>query len=328
MVVTGRRDSSERVRFVSPGLTNVPRFNRPVTVWSGICADRARLTFRSVTKHILTLACPDRPGIVATVSQGVFELGANIIDSAQHGDSASNMFCMRTRIEAPIDLAADVASALSARAGELGANLQVRREDDRPRILIMVSKHEHCLADLLQRWSVGELPVSIELIVSNHPDLAPLAARYGVPFEHVPVSPPTKQAAEDRIRVLADQHSIDLVVLARYMQVLTDSLAADLQGRVINIHHSFLPGFKGAKPYHQAWERGVKVIGATAHFVTGDLDEGPIIDQDVARVSHAMSAEEMVILGKDVERIVLSRAVKAWAEGRVFLLGNRTVVFH
>ncbi len=280
-----------------------------------------------MTKHILTLVCPDRPGIVASISQGIFELGANIIDNAQHGDSASEMFCMRTRIEAPEGSATHVANALAARVSELGATLQVRREDDRPRLLIMVSKHEHCLADLLQRWSVGELPVSIELIVSNHPDMAGLAARYGVPYEHVPVTPDTKRAAEDRIRALAEQHSIDLVVLARYMQVLTDELAADLQGRVINIHHSFLPGFKGAKPYHQAWERGVKLIGATAHFVTGELDEGPIIDQDVARVSHAMSADEMVILGKDVERIVLSRAVKAWAEGRVFLLGSRTVVF-
>jgi formyltetrahydrofolate deformylase len=280
-----------------------------------------------VTKHILTLACPDRPGIVASISQGIFELGGNIIDNAQHGDSASEMFCMRTRIEAPEGSAAHVANALADRVTELGATLQVRREDDRPRLLIMVSKHEHCLADLLQRWSVGELPVSIELIVSNHPDMAGLAARYGVPYEHVPVTAATKPAAEDRIRFLAEQHSIDLVVLARYMQVLTDELAADLQGRVINIHHSFLPGFKGAKPYHQAWERGVKLIGATAHFVTGELDEGPIIDQDVARVSHAMSADEMVILGKDVERIVLSRAVKAWAEGRVFLLGSRTVVF-
>ena len=280
-----------------------------------------------MTKHILTLACPDRPGIVASISQGIFDLGANIIDNAQHGDPASGMFCMRTRIDAPVDAAHDVAAALAERVSQLGATLQVRREDDRPRLLIMVSKHEHCLADLLQRWSVGELPVSIELIVSNHPDMSGLAARFGVPFEHVPVAADTKRAAEDRIRTLAAEHAIDLVVLARYMQVLTDELAADLEGRVINIHHSFLPGFKGAKPYHQAWERGVKLIGATAHFVTGELDEGPIIDQDVARVSHAMSAEEMVILGKDVERVVLSRAVKAWAEGRVFLLGSRTVVF-
>lgn len=277
--------------------------------------------------HILTLSCPDRPGIVASIGQGLFDLGANIIDNAQFGDPSSAMFCMRTRLEAPFERAADIEEALRSRVAALKATLTVRREDEPPRVLIMVSKHDHCLVDIVQRWRAHELPIAIELIVSNHPDLEPIATSAGIDFEHVPVTPETKRAAEDRLRSLVAERSIDLVVLARYMQILSDEFARELDGRVINIHHSFLPGFKGARPYNQAWERGVKLIGATAHFVTGDLDEGPIIDQDVARVSHALSAEQMAILGKDVERIVLSRAVKAWAEGRVFLLGSKTVVF-
>ncbi|MEZ5220236.1 MAG: formyltetrahydrofolate deformylase [Ilumatobacteraceae bacterium] len=277
--------------------------------------------------HILTMTCPDRPGIVASMAQGLLDLDANIIDNAQHGDAASGLFCMRTRFDVAIDDAAEVAAALAPRADALGADLRVRREDAPPRVLVLVSKHDHCLIDLLQRWRAGELPVRLAGVVSNHPDLADLAHAAGVPFDHVPVTAATKPAAEQRLRDLVAARGADLVVLARYMQILSDELARDLDGRVINIHHSFLPGFKGAKPYHQAWERGVKLIGATAHFVTGDLDEGPIIEQDVTRVHHGVSAEEMVVLGKDIERVVLSRAVKAWAEGRVFLVGQRTVVF-
>ncbi|MCB0997678.1 MAG: formyltetrahydrofolate deformylase [Acidimicrobiales bacterium] len=277
--------------------------------------------------HILTMTCPDRPGIVASMAQGLLELDANIIDNAQHGDAASGLFCMRTRFDVAIDDAEAVAAALAPQADALGAELRVRREDAPPRVLVLVSKHDHCLIDLLQRWRAGELPVRLAGVVSNHPDLAHLADAAGVPFDHVPVTTATKPAAEQRLRDLVAERDADLVVLARYMQILSDELTRDLDGRVINIHHSFLPGFKGAKPYHQAWERGVKLIGATAHFVTGDLDEGPIIEQDVTRVHHGVSAEEMVVLGKDIERVVLSRAVKAWAEGRVFLVGQRTVVF-
>ena len=277
--------------------------------------------------HILTMSCPDRPGIVASVAQGLLELDANIIDNAQHGDATSGLFCMRTRFEAPHEHAADIVTALRPRADALAANLHVRREDQPPAVLLMVSKHDHCLIDLLQRWRAGELPVRLAGIVSNHPDLQHLADAAGVPFDHIPVTAATKAEAEQQLQQIVRDRNVELVVLARYMQILSDGLTRELDGRIINIHHSFLPGFKGARPYHQAWERGVKLIGATAHFVTGDLDEGPIIDQDVARVSHAVSAEQMVVMGKDIERVVLSRAVKAWAEGRVFLIGTRTVVF-
>ncbi len=279
------------------------------------------------TTHILTLSCPDRPGIVASVAQGLFELGANIVENAQFSDAASGMFCMRTRFTAPDAEAQAVAASLAPRASALGASWAVRREDDHPRVLVLVSKYDHCLVDLLQRWRAGELPARIPLVVSNHPDLGDLVRSYGVPFEHVPVTPGTKAEAETRLLGLVREHDVDLVVLARYMQILSDTLCAELAGRAINIHHSFLPGFKGAKPYHQAWDRGVKLIGATAHYVTAELDEGPIIDQDVARVTHADTAERMVVVGKDVERLVLSRAVTAHVEGRVFLLGHRTVVF-
>lgn len=276
--------------------------------------------------HVLTLICPDRPGIVASIAQGLFDVGANILDNHQFGDAPSGLFCMRTRFAAEAT-ADEVTAALAPRAADLGATMRIRPESTHPRVLLMVSKHDHCLVDILHRWQAGEMPLDIALVVSNHPDLEPIARAAGVEFLHIPVTADTKPAAEQRLKALVEQRDIDLVVLARYMQVLSDDLCTTLAGRVINIHHSFLPGFKGAKPYHQAWDRGVKLIGATAHFVTADLDEGPIIDQDVARVTHAVSAEEMVVLGKDLERIVLSRALKAWAEGRVFLLGHRTVVF-
>ncbi len=203
----------------------------------------------------------------------------------------------------------------------------MRREDQRQRVLVMVSKYDHCLVDLLYRWRAGELAIDIPVVVSNHPDLGDMVAGHGIAFEHVPVTAETRSEADARLMELVDRHDIDLVVLARYMQVLSEGVCLALAGRAINIHHSFLPGFKGAKPYHQAWQRGVKLIGATAHYVTPELDEGPIIDQDVARVSHAHTPEQMLIIGRDLERLVLSRAVKAHAEGRVFLLGRRTVVF-
>ena len=279
-----------------------------------------------MASHLLTLTCPDRPGIVAAIAQGLFDLGANIVESAQFGDEATSTFCMRTRFSAPIDDPTEVEGALQRCASELHADVAVRRWDRPTRTLVMVSSYDHCLVDLLYRWRAGELPIEILLVVSNHPDLGPLAERSGVVFEHLPVTPETKPAAEARLLELVASHGVDLVVLARYMQVLSDEVCRSLAGRVINIHHSFLPGFKGARPYHQAWERGVKVIGATAHYVTTKLDEGPIIGQDVTRVSHALGPEEMSVAGRDVERVVLARAVKAHAEGRVFLLGGRTVV--
>jgi formyltetrahydrofolate deformylase len=243
------------------------------------------------------------------------------VENAQFSDLPTGMFCMRTRFESPVEHAAEIGAALAGRAGALDGTLRVRREDQRCRTLIMVSKYDHCLVDLLYRWRAGELPIDIPVVVSNHRDLAATVTAYGIAFEHLAT------ADEDRVRQLAVDHDIELVVLARYMQIIPDGLCRELTGRMINIHHSFLPSFKGAKPYHQAWERGVKVIGATAHYVTPDLDEGPIIDQDVARVAHSHTPEQMVIIGRDLERLVLSRAVKAHSEGRVFLLGRRTVVF-
>ena len=277
--------------------------------------------------HVLTLVCPDRPGIVASISQGLVELEANILENAQFGDQPTGMFCMRTRFETPVDDSDRIEQALAPRSSALGATVRVRREDQRQRVLVLVSKYDHCLVDLLYRWRAGELAIDIPLVVSNHPDLGDLVTGHGIAFEHVPATPATKAEADARFLDLVQEQRIDLVVLARYMQVLSEGVCRALAGRAINIHHSFLPGFKGAKPYHQAWQRGVKLIGATAHYVTSDLDEGPIIDQDVARVSHALTPEQMLIIGRDLERLVLSRAVKAHAEGRVFLLGRRTVVF-
>ena len=277
--------------------------------------------------HVLTLVCPDRPGIVASISQGLVELDANILENAQFGDQPTGMFCMRTRFETPIDDAGAIEAALEPRSSALGATVRVRREDHRPRVLVMVSRYDHCLVDLLYRWRAGELAIDIPLVVSNHPDLGDLVTGHGIAFEHLPVTGETRSEADARLLGLVGQNDVDLVVLARYMQVLSEQVCRAVAGRAINIHHSFLPGFKGAKPYHQAWQRGVKLIGATAHYVTPDLDEGPIIDQDVARVSHAHTPEQMLIIGRDLERLVLSRAVKAHAEGRVFLLGRRTVVF-
>ena len=289
-------------------------------------SDTARYVV-TVPIHVLRFACPDAPGIVAGVAADIAACGGNILENAQFGDPASNLFCMRTRFECEHDDPQAVHERLQPRAAALGATLSVRSETDRSRVLLMVSKHDHCLHDLLYRWRANELRVDIAGVVSNHPDLESFVAGFGLDYVHVPVTAATKPEAEARLLELVADRGVDLVVLARYMQILSDELCVALQGRAINIHHSFLPGFKGARPYHQAWRRGVKLIGATAHYVTTDLDEGPIIDQDTARVTHAHTAEQMTIIGKDVERVVLSRAVQAHVEGRVFLLGDRTVVF-
>ncbi len=283
------------------------------------------------TSHILTLTLPDAAGIVHAVSCGLLDIGGNILESAQFGDPCSRLFCLRTVVETACEASADVAAAVRAKLAAAGhteqVRLEVRRADWRPRILIMVSRFDHCLVDLLYRWKNGLLPVEIPAIVSNHPDAEPIARSYGIPFHHLPITPETKPAQEARLLKLIDEYRVDLVVLARYMQVLSNELCQKLQGRAINIHHSFLPGFKGAKPYHQAAARGVKLIGATAHFVTPDLDEGPIIEQDVARVTHAHTIEQIIALGQDTERLVLARAVRLWAEDRVLMICDRTVVF-
>jgi formyltetrahydrofolate deformylase (EC 3.5.1.10) len=279
-------------------------------------------------EHLLVLSCPDRPGIVARVSTTLFELGADIAESQQFDDPRSGQLFLRMRFTVtPAVPLADLQAAFAHVGEELGATWQIRDSTAPHRTLIMVSKFGHCLNDLLFRWKSGQLTMDIPAIVSNHPDLEPLARSYGVPFHHVPITPETKPQAEARLRELVAEHDIDLVVLARYMQVLSDDLSRELSGRVINIHHSFLPSFKGAKPYHQAFGRGVKLVGATAHYVTADLDEGPIIEQDVIRVDHRMTPEDLVRAGEECEARVLSRALRWHCESRVFLNGDRTVVF-
>lgn len=279
-----------------------------------------------MTRYVLTLQCPDRPGIVNRVSGALLEVDGNIAESAQFGDPDTETFTLRTVFDSPAT--EDVVTGkLTEVAEALSARLTIRPESRRRRVLIMVSRYDHCLLDLLFRHRNGELAVEIPLIISNHTDCAPLADRYGIPFEHVPVTPESKEEAERTLLARIDEHAIDFVVLARYMQVLSNDVCATYPGRIINIHHSFLPGFKGSRPYHQAHARGVKLIGATAHYVTPELDEGPIIEQDVARVGHAHTAEDMVSIGRDVERMVLSRAVRHQSEDRVILVGSKTVVF-
>ncbi len=278
-------------------------------------------------RHILTLTCPDRPGIVHSVCSALLEVDGNIVENAQFDDPLSGTFCMRTVFDAATPDADLIAALLEERMAAYDVELALRSIEHRPRVLIMVSKYDHCLVDLIYQWRSGALAVDIPVIVSNHPDLAPLADREGIPFICLPITSDTKAAQEAALLELVRKHDIDLVVLARYMQILSDDLVTALSGRAINIHHSFLPGFKGARPYHQAFERGVKIVGATAHYVTAELDEGPIIEQDVVRVTHAETAAALTRLGQDVERRVLSRAVRYWAENRILSVGNRTIVF-
>ncbi|GAA3610819.1 formyltetrahydrofolate deformylase [Marihabitans asiaticum] len=280
------------------------------------------------TRVVLSLACADRPGLVAAVSTFVAGRGGNIVESQQYGDTLTGDFFMRVAFddEGGVGLAS-LREGFAAVAGEHGMSWQLHDASRPLRTLVMVSRFGHCLNDLLFRRASGSLNVEIPAIVSNHRDLEGLAGQYDIPFHHVPVTSQSKPEAEARLLELVDEHDVELVVLARYMQILSDSLARRMAGQVINIHHSFLPSFKGAKPYHQAHARGVKLIGATAHFVTPDLDEGPIIEQDVARVDHRLAPDDLVTVGRDVEARVLARAVGWHAEGRVLLHGDRTVVF-
>lgn len=282
---------------------------------------------RLMVRYLLTLTCPDRPGIVRAMAQGIVAVGGNILENAQFSDPATGTFCVRTGFETVEGDLEAVRRALAQELASFSATLSIRPEDRRRRAIVMVSKLDHCLLDLLYRLRMGELPIDVPLVVSNHTDLREVAQREGVDFEHVPVTPDTKPAAEARLLELVERHRADFVILARYMQVLSDDLCRQMPGRIINIHHSFLPGFKGARPYHQAYQRGVKLIGATAHYVTADLDEGPIIEQDVVRVGHGQSIDDLVTLGRDVERVVLARAVALHAAERVMLAGPRTIVF-
>jgi formyltetrahydrofolate deformylase len=279
-------------------------------------------------EFILTLACPEQRGIVHAVSGYLLEHGCDIIDNRQFGDRKTGRFFMRVHFVA--DSVIDVA-ALRADFAAIGETYRMSWQlvglDERPRVLIMVSKFGHCLNDLLYRWKMDQLKVELPVIVSNHRDLEDVAAAAGIPFVHIPVTRDTKAAAEARLLEVVDEYQIDLVVLARYMQVLSDDVCKRLEGRAINIHHSFLPSFTGAKPYHQAYERGVKVIGATAHYITPDLDEGPIIEQELIRVDHAHGPEEFVVIGRDAECLALARAVQWHVERRVLLNDTHTVVF-
>jgi len=277
---------------------------------------------------ILTLSCPDRPGIVARVSAFLFERGANILDAQQYDDQETVRFFMRVVFEAKgADIEA-LKSAFAPVAAEFAMSWSLRARKEARKVMILASQQDHCLSDLLYRWRRGEMPMDLTAVVSNHPKstYANLDLE-DVPFHHLPVSRATKMEQEAQIWALIQETGTELVVLARYMQVLSDGLAAKLEGRCINIHHSFLPGFKGAKPYHQAHARGVKVIGATAHYVTADLDEGPIIEQDVERISHRDTPADLVRKGRDIEQRVLARAVRWRLEDRVLLNGAKTVVF-
>ncbi|WP_458107156.1 formyltetrahydrofolate deformylase [Arthrobacter sp. R3-55] len=279
------------------------------------------------TAFVVTLSCPDRPGIVHAVAGALLEAGCNIADSQQYGSPSTGNFFMR--VEASTSSSQeDLAAALRPVAESFGMTWQINPVGEKVRTIILCSKDAHCLNDLLFQQRSGTLPIEVPAIVSNHRDLEPLAEFYGIPFHHIPVTAETKPQAEAALLKLIAEHDAELTVLARYMQVLSNDLCTELNGKAINIHHSFLPSFKGAKPYHQAHARGVKIIGATAHYVTADLDEGPIIEQEVIRVDHARTAAQFVQMGRDVEGRTLAQAVQWHAEHRVLLDGTRTVVFN
>jgi len=282
----------------------------------------------SENSYILRIACDDQPGIVATVTSALASRGANIIESNQFWDRHTNQFFLRVRISVPAEIDKDsIVLTLNPAVDRFNMKLKVDVVSRRPKIIIMVSKFDHAMLHLLYQIKVGWLDAEVAAIVSNHEDARKVAEQEGIPFHYMPVNKDNKIEQEAKLADLIKQTNSELVVLARYMQVLTNELSSQFYGMIINIHHSFLPSFKGAKPYHQAYDRGVKLIGATAHYVTPDLDEGPIIEQETERVNHAMSADDFVATGRDIEARVLARAVKYHLEGRVMLNNHRTVVF-
>ena len=277
-------------------------------------------------EFILTLSCPDQAGIVHAVTGSLLERGGNITEAAQYNDQSTGLFFMRVQFTSK-SAQPELQAAFAPIADSLGMKWQLAEADRRMPTVVLVSRLGHCLNDLLFRYRSGLLALEIKAIVSNHRDFYQLAASYDIAFHHIPVVVDNKAQAEAKLREVIDGEAAELVILARYMQVLSDDLCRHLEGRAINIHHSFLPSFKGAKPYHQAHDRGVKIIGATAHYVTAALDEGPIIEQDVARVDHSMDVNALTALGRDVESVVLARAVQWHAQRRVLVDGNKTVVF-
>jgi formyltetrahydrofolate deformylase len=314
--------------------------SRPAGAATAVSGAATAITKSRAVNFVLTLACPERPGIVRAVTAFLADRGFDIVEHQQFDDHVSGNLYLRTAFtgggDEPLgfdqlnrrhtNTAADLTAAFAPTANEFGMEFSIH--DGKPqRLLVMVSKFGHCLNDLIFRWQAGSLGAEIAVVVSNHEDLRGMAEAAGLPFIHVPVTPGTKPEAEARLLELVAEYDADLVVLARYMQVLSNDLCTSLRGRAINIHHSFLPGFKGAKPYHQAYDRGVKLIGATAHYVTPDLDEGPIIEQEVFRVDHSLDADALVTVGRDAESQALSRAVKWHCQHRVLLNNTRTVVF-
>jgi formyltetrahydrofolate deformylase len=280
-------------------------------------------------RYVLTLSCPDRRGIVSTVTRYLFDTGCNIIDSAQYGDKDNGRFFLRISFASETGAdSATIREGFEPIARQFDMTAEIHDCAVKTRTLLMVSKLGHCLVDLLYRHRIGALPVEIPLIVSNHRDYADVAAAHGIPFRYLPVNADNRKAQEKTLSEIIAEERIDLVVLARYMQILSPAIADAMPGRIINIHHSFLPSFKGARPYTQAHDRGVKLIGATAHYVTSDLDEGPIIEQAVERATHAMSGDDLSALGRDIENRVLARAVQWHGEHRILLNGRRTVVFY
>ena len=275
---------------------------------------------------IASLQCADQPGIVHAMTSAVLNCGGNIIENQQFTDTTTNTFVMRTRFETSQGLAA-AQSSLNEGLGKFSPALHIRPTAQKPRALVLVTKESHCLRDLMYLLELGELPIEIPLVISNREDLKSLVESHNIPFLYLPVTAANKAEQEKIMLAKIAELKIDFVVLARYMQILSPDFCNTMPGKIINIHHSFLPGFKGAKPYHQAHERGVKIIGASAHFVTSDLDEGPIIEQDVAHVTHNASAEELIAIGRDIERRVLAKAVKLYADDKIFIVGKRTVVF-
>lgn len=281
-----------------------------------------------MTSYVLTVSCQSTRGIVAAISGYLADMGCNIVDSSQFDDLDTGRFFMRVSFISEKQASRDeIDAGFAPIAEKFGMDAQIHPTADRMKVLLMVSRFGHCLNDLLYRWKIGALPIDIVGVVSNHFDYQKVVVNHDIPFHHIKVTKENKPQAEARIMDVVEQTGAELIVLARYMQVLSDTMCARMSGRIINIHHSFLPSFKGANPYKQAYQRGVKLIGATAHYVTADLDEGPIIEQETVRVTHAQNPDDYVSLGRDVESLVLARAVHAHIHRRVFLNGNRTIVF-
>jgi formyltetrahydrofolate deformylase len=281
-----------------------------------------------MTNYVLTVTCKSTRGVVAAISGYLADKGCNIVDSSQFDDLATGKFFMRVGFISEDGASKEeLENGFQPIAERLAMEVEFHQDNERTKVVLMVSRFGHCLNDLLYRWKIGALPIDIVAVVSNHFDYQKVVVNHDIPFHHIKVTKENKAKAEAQLLDVVEQSGAELVVLARYMQVLSDELCQKMSGKIINIHHSFLPSFKGANPYKQAYERGVKLIGATAHYVTADLDEGPIIEQDTVRVTHAQSAEDYVTLGRDVESQVLARAIHAHIHHRTFINGNRTVVF-